>query len=142
MDIERANNLFISAPRPLLGTAQADDLAQSLLDAGMGLRTLIHMDDPQHRVVRAIGADWFRPKATRALKVRVDEAGRSTSTRRWKRLSATSSRWSGKNDPLYVIMSLLGLPNSTFRGTPSLTQELFGGDLQRVPAAHYPGSNK
>ena len=39
----------------------------------MGLRTLIHMDDPQHRVVRAIGADWFRPKAMRALKVRVDE---------------------------------------------------------------------
>ena len=39
----------------------------------MGISTLIHMDDPQHRVVRAIGADWFRPKAMRALKVRVDE---------------------------------------------------------------------
>ena len=37
------------------------------------MRTLIHMDDPQHRVVRAIGADWFRPKAMRALKIRVDE---------------------------------------------------------------------
>ena len=39
----------------------------------MGLRTLIHMDDPHHRKVRAIGADWFRPKAMRDLKVRVDE---------------------------------------------------------------------
>ena len=37
------------------------------------MSTLINMDDPQHRVVRAIGADWFRPKAMRALKVRVDE---------------------------------------------------------------------
>ena len=73
MEIERANDLFINAPRPLLGTAEADDLARAQLDAGMGLRTLIHMDDPQHRVVRAIGADWFRPKAMRALKVRVDE---------------------------------------------------------------------
>ena len=43
------------------------------LDAGTGLRTLIHMDDPHHRKVRAIGADWFRPKAMRDLKVRVDE---------------------------------------------------------------------
>ena len=41
----------------------------------MGISTLIHMDDPQHRLVRAIGADWFRPKAMRALKVRVGRAG-------------------------------------------------------------------
>jgi hypothetical protein len=34
-------------PRPLLATAQADDMARRQLDAGMGLRTLIHMDDPR-----------------------------------------------------------------------------------------------
>jgi cytochrome P450 len=73
MEIERANELFINEPRPLLATAEADDMARQQLDAGMGLRTLIHMDDPAHRVVRAIRADWFRPKAMRALKVRVDE---------------------------------------------------------------------
>src|ERR1700749_4231974 len=73
MHIERANDLFVNEPRPLLATAAADDMAREHLDAGMGLRTLIHMDDPQHRVVRAIGADWFRPKAMRALKIRVDE---------------------------------------------------------------------
>src|SRR5436190_1223922 len=54
-------------------TAYADDMAREMLAAGGGLRTLIHMDDPQHRVVRAIGADWFRPKAMRDLKIRVDE---------------------------------------------------------------------
>ena len=80
MDIERANNLFISAPRPLLGTAQADDLAQSLLDAGMGLRTLIHMDDPQHRVVRAIGADWFQSQG---------DAGAEGPRRSWPRSTLT-----------------------------------------------------
>jgi hypothetical protein len=26
------------------------------------LSTLIHMDDPHHRDMRKIGADWFRPK--------------------------------------------------------------------------------
>ena len=62
MAIERDNNLFVSEPRPLLATAPADDLAKQQLEAGMGLRTLIHMDDPHHRKVRAIGADWFRPR--------------------------------------------------------------------------------
>ena len=81
MEIERANDLFINEPRPLLATAKADDMARTQLEAGMGLRTLIHMDDPQHRVVRAIGADWFRPKAMRALKIRVDELAKSMSTR-------------------------------------------------------------
>ena len=47
MAIERANDLFINEPRPLLATAAADDMARAQLEAGMGLRTLIHMDDPQ-----------------------------------------------------------------------------------------------
>ena len=68
MAIERANTLFTNSPRPVLMTAEADEQ-----QAAVGISTLIHMDDPQHRVVRAIGADWFRPKAMRALKVRVDE---------------------------------------------------------------------
>jgi cytochrome P450 len=129
MEIERANNLFISAPRPLLATAEADDIAQSLLDAGMGLRTLVHMDDPQHRVVRAIGADWFRPKAMRALKVRVDELAKIHVDELLKVGSECDFVTEvAKNYPLYVIMSLLGLPESDFSRMLTLTQELFGGD--------------
>jgi cytochrome P450 len=57
MAIERANTLFTNSPRPVLMTAEADAHQEAL-----GISTLIHMDDPRHRVVRAIGADWFRPK--------------------------------------------------------------------------------
>ncbi len=57
----------------MLQTAATDDLSAANLAAGGGLRTLIHMDDPLHRDIRKIGADWFRPKAMRALKTRVDE---------------------------------------------------------------------
>ena len=129
MEIERANDLFINEPRPLLATAEADDMARKQLDAGMGLRTLIHMDDPQHRVVRAIGADWFRPKAMRALKVRVDELAKIYVDK----MLATGSACDfvqevAVNYPLYVIMSLLGLPESDFTRMLKLTQELFGGD--------------
>src|SRR5215204_1067685 len=34
MAIERANNLFLSEPRPVLTTAEADDLAKAQLEAG------------------------------------------------------------------------------------------------------------
>jgi cytochrome P450 len=129
MAIERENTLWINAPRPLLATAEADDMAQEMLAAGGGLRTLIHMDDPQHRAVRAIGADWFRPKAMRDLKIRVDELAK---------MYVDKMRDSGGecdfvqevavNYPLYVILSLLGLPESDFPRMLKLTQELFGGD--------------
>jgi cytochrome P450 len=90
------------------------------------------MDDPQHRVVRAIGADWFRPKAMRALKVRVDELAKIYVD---KMMNAGGDigecdfvQEVAVNYPLYVIMSLLGLPESDFPRMLKLTQELFGGD--------------
>lgn len=73
MDIERQNDLFTNYPRPLLAIAEADDALLRDIEAGTGLRTLIHMDDPHHRDVRKIGADWFRPKVLKALKARCDE---------------------------------------------------------------------
>jgi cytochrome P450 len=129
MEIERANDLWINEPRPLLATAALDDLTQVQQQVGISPRTLIHMDDPLHRVVRAIGADWFRPKAMRNLKVRVDELAK---------IHVDKMRDAGNecdfvqevavNYPLYVIMSLLGLPESDFPRMLTLTQELFGGD--------------
>ena len=129
MDIERDNELWLSEPRPLLATAEADDLAKAQLEAGMGLRTLIHMDDPHHRKVRAIGADWFRPKAMRALKVRVDELAKGYVDK----MRDIGPECDFVDDigvyyPLWVIMSLLGLPEEDFPRMLRLTQELFGGD--------------
>jgi cytochrome P450 len=129
MAIERDNELFLSEPRPLLSTAAADDLAKEQLEAGMGLRTLIHMDDPHHRKVRQIGADWFRPKAMRELKVRVDELAK----RYVDKMADIGPECDFVTDiavdfPLYVIMSLLGLPESDYGRMHALTQEMFGGD--------------
>ena len=129
MAIERANELFISEPRPLLATAAADDLAKEQLAAGTGLRTLIHMDDPHHRKIRAIGSDWFRPKAMRDLKVRVDELAK----RYVDKMRDIGPECDFVTDiavhfPLYVIMSLLGLPEDDYGRMHKLTQEMFGGD--------------
>ena len=122
MDIERDNMVFTNWPRPVLATRQGDEL-----QAAAGVRTLIHMDDPQHRVVRAIGSDWFRPKAMRALKVRVDELAKIYVD---KMMAAGPecdfAAQVAVNYPLYVIMSLLGLPEADFPRMLKLTQELFG----------------
>jgi cytochrome P450 len=124
MAIERANDLFTNSPRPVLMTAQSDEL-----QAGVGISTLIHMDDPQHRVVRAIGADWFRPKAMRAMKVRVDELA----TRYVDHMATVGPECDfvqevAVNFPLFVIMSLLGVPEADFPRMLQYTQELFGND--------------
>ncbi len=124
LDIERANNLFTNHPRPVLVTAENDER-----QAAVGVRTLIHMDDPQHRVVRAIGADWFRPKAMRALKARADElAGRYVDTMAEIGPNCDFVQQIAVNYPLYMIMSLLGVPETDFPLMLRLTQELFGSD--------------
>ncbi|MEI7546222.1 MAG: cytochrome P450, partial [Mycobacteriaceae bacterium] len=132
MEIERQNDLFTNDPRPLLLQADLDEKLLADRRSGIGLSTLIHIDDPHHRDLRKIGADWFRPKAMRDLKIRVDElakiyvdkmaaAGRDGRVIDFAQEIAV-------NYPLYVILSLLGLPDSDFPRMLKLTQELFGGD--------------
>lgn len=130
MAIERDNTLFTNSPRPVLMTEEADEQ-----QAAIGINTLIHMDDPQHRVVRAIGADWFRPKAMRALKVRIDElAKRFVDNMLESGDHCDFVQEVAVNYPLYVIMSMLGLPEEDFPRMLKYTQEMFGNDdpeLQR-----------
>ena len=124
MEIERANTLFTNSPRPVLVTAEGDEL-----QAGIGVKTLIHMDDPQHRDVRAIGANWFRPKAMRAMKVRIDELAKIYVDKMVEKgPECDFVQEVAVNYPLYVILSLLGMPESDFPMMLKLTQELFGSD--------------
>ncbi|RBQ15023.1 cytochrome P450 [Spongiactinospora rosea] len=130
MEIERNHQIFLNAPRPQLLPAALDAEVRRKVEQGApALRTLVHMDDPDHRVTRAIGADWFRPKAMRALEPRIRELAR----RHVDRLAALGGTCDfvqqvAAHYPLYVILSLLGLPESDFGRMLKLTQEMFGGD--------------
>ncbi|GLW64417.1 cytochrome P450 [Actinomadura rubrobrunea] len=135
MAIERDHTLFLNEPRPLLATSEQDEINRRRREQGIALRTLVHIDDPDHRVLRAIGADWFRPRAMRALEPRVRELAR--------RYVDRMVELGGECDfvqqvavhyPLYVILSLLGLPESDYGRMLKLTRELFGSsdtDLRR-----------
>ena len=139
MDIERQIDLFTNDPRPILVAAELDEKLRADREAGIGLSTLVHMDDPHHRDMRKIGADWFRPKAMRALKARCDELAKMYVDQMVERGPELDfSQEIAVNYPLYVILSLLGLPESDFPRMLKLTQELFGGDdaeLQRTASS-------
>ncbi len=129
MDIERQNDLFTNDPRSILVATELDDKLRVDREAGIGLSTLIHMDDPHHRDMRKIGADWFRPKAMRALKARCDELAKIYVDQMVERGPELDfAQEIAVNYPLYVILTLLGLPESDFPRMLKLTQELFGGD--------------
>ncbi|MFC3960737.1 cytochrome P450 [Nocardia jiangsuensis] len=122
--VERNSKMFSNWPRPVLMSAESDEQ-----QAAVGIRTLIHMDDPQHRVVRAVAADWFGPKAMRAMDLRItDLAKRYVDRMRDAGGECDFVQQVAVNYPLYVIMSLLGVPESDFPRMLKLTQELLGSD--------------
>jgi cytochrome P450 len=124
LEVERANDLFINGPRPVLMRAEQEDM-----QAAAGVSTLIHMDDPQHRDVRAIGANWFRPKAMRALADRAAElAKRFVDTMLAEGPECDFVQQVAVQYPLYMIMMLLGIPESDFGFMLKLTQELVGSE--------------
>ena len=89
MEIERANDVFTNSPRPVLVTAEGDEQ-----QAAVGISTLIHMDDPQHRDFRAIGAELVSAKGHARVEGSRRRAGQGGSSTRWppRARNATSSR--------------------------------------------------
>lgn len=124
MEVERQQDIWLNAPRPLLGPKEADD--QRAVSGDL-LRTLIHMDAPDHPVYRHIAADWFLPKSLSRLEARMAELAK----RYVDRLAEHGGECDFVTDvavhyPLSVILSILGLPEADFPRMLKLTQELFG----------------
>jgi cytochrome P450 len=126
LEIEKNHEVFHNAPRPVLVPA-ADERRQA--EQGTALRTLIHMDDPDHRRLRPVAADWFKPKTLRTMQQNVNVLAR----RYVDAMLARDGECEFVADvavhyPLSVILSLLGLPEEDFPRMLTLTQEIFGGD--------------
>ncbi len=108
----------------MLVTAEADEI-----QAAMGVRTLIHMDDPAApRGARDRGR-LVPPEGDAGA----EDAGRRAGQDYVDKMLAVGSECDfvqevAVNFPLYVILSLLGLPESDFPFMLKLTHELFGSD--------------
>ncbi len=123
-EIEVHHNEWHNAPRPVISTLEADRRRE---EQGDFLRTLIHMDDPDHRAYRAITADWFLPKNLAQLNDRLAELARQ-SVDKMAELGGECdfARDIAVQYPLQVILAIRGLPESDYPRMLQLTQELFG----------------
>jgi cytochrome P450 len=137
LDIERDHEHFHNAPRPLLALSATEALAEA--GDAPPLRTLIHMDDPDHRAFRAVASSWFLPGRIRTLEDRVRELA--------VRYIEHMAELGGECDfvqevavgfPLHVILSILGLPEDDFPRMLQLTRELFGGDDDELSRSRDP----
>lgn len=131
-DIEARHAIFLNEPRPILGPAEGDD--RRAQDGDM-LRTLIHVDDPEHRDLRGVTAEWFLPKNLMKLEgMLADLAKRYVDKMQELGNSCDFAKDIAMQMPLNVILSILGLPESDYGRMLKLTQEMFGSadeDLQR-----------
>jgi cytochrome P450 len=129
LDIERRPALFTNEPEPVLAAQAAIEARQ------MEIKTLIHMDDPQHSKYRRHTADWFKPASVRRLNDRLDELSREAVTK----LETLGGECDFATEialpyPMQVILKILGLPEEDYPRMLMLTQQLFGGedpDMQR-----------
>jgi cytochrome P450 len=124
MEIARQSDRWLNGPRPVLGPTAADD---RMAGDDVPVRTLIQMDAPDHPVYRRMTAEWFKPKSISRLDGRLAELAE----RYVDRLGELGGECDFVTDvavhyPLYVIMSLLGVPEADFPRMLQLTQELFG----------------
>jgi cytochrome P450 len=129
MEIERNHAVWINGKGSLLTTTAIDASLRTQNDDGIAIRTMNQMDGQNHRALRAIAADWFRPKAMRALQARIDELAR----RYVDHMHDIGPECDfvtevAANYPGYVILSLLGLPDDDYPLMQRLTNELFGLD--------------
>jgi cytochrome P450 len=126
LDVELHPAEFLNAPRAILGHKAADE--QRALQGHL-VKSLVQMDDPEHRLHRNLTADWFLPKNLAKLQGRLDElAQRSVQQMVDAGGEVDFARDIAMQYPLYVILAILGLPESDYPRMLQLTQELFGAE--------------
>lgn len=139
MELERQNDRFLNGPRAVLQSIEQEEAVRAFTGGNhLLLRTLIHMDNPDHRVFRAMTQEWFQPRSLNKLQDRIADLARRTVDR----MAGQGGRCDFVKEvavwyPLHVIMMILGAPESDEPKLLKLTQELFGAqdpDMQRTSA--------
>jgi cytochrome P450 len=132
IEVERQNELFLNTG---LSVLQNKEIERAQEESGQVLRTLIHMDDPDHKKFRALTKDWFMPANLNLVEERVKQLAKQAVDQ----MLELGEEIDFVNDvaawyPLRVIMMILGVPEEDEPRMLKLTQELFGADdpdLQR-----------
>ncbi len=126
IEIARQPEIFKNTQQSVL---QTKEIEAAQAEQGNPLRTLIHMDDPDHSKFRALTKAWFMPENLK----RVEASVRSIADETVDRMLESGPELDFVTEvavwyPLRVIMSILGVPAGDEALMLKLTQELFGAD--------------
>ena len=126
IEIARQPDIFKNTQQSVL---QTKEIEAAQAEQGNPLRTLIHMDDPDHSKFRALTKAWFMPENLK----RVEASVRSIADETVDRMLESGPELDFVTEvavwyPLRVIMSILGVPAGDEALMLKLTQELFGAD--------------
>src|SRR3954463_10042201 len=141
LEISRQHQLFHNGDRPhTLVPRASDEMARALGDGSPHpIRTLVHMDEPDHTKYRRVTQAWFTRERIRSLEQRIRAIARTSIERMAERgPSCDFVRDVAIHYPLHVLMQILGVPREDEPRMLKLTQELFASedaDLGRGEAA-------
>ena len=128
MEVERQHQIFINEPRVTLVPREVEDQTTAALGKRTAMvRSLLDMDEPDHRKYRAVAQSWFMGPGVARFQSRVD-----TVCSNWiDRMQEQGGQCDFAADianfvPLSVIMTILGLPESDMQFVLRSTQQLFG----------------
>tara|TARA_A100001011_G_scaffold389551_1_gene471275 strand:+ start:755 stop:1999 length:1245 start_codon:yes stop_codon:yes gene_type:complete len=129
IEIEKQNELFINDPRTTLMDIPTEDAIKEFTGGShLLVRSLVHMDNPDHQLYRSLTQKWFAPPNLESLKKDI----RSIAKEYVNKMVDHGNECDFAKDvaifyPLRVIMSILGVPKEDEPRMLRLTQELFGG---------------
>ncbi len=128
IEIERQNEKFLNTQNSVLMRREVEEKAAAD-GSGPALRTLINMDEPDHRKFRDLTREWFLPANLKQVEQRVKELA----VRTVDDMLELGEEIDFVKDvavwyPLRVIMMILGVPKEDLPLMLRLTQELFGAD--------------
>ena len=127
IEIERLPDQFLNTMYPVLSTRADSD---KIRDGGGTLKTLIHMDGPEHHSHRAVTNDWFKPNNIRKrIEGRLVELSRKYVDRMMEMGGECDFAMDiARFFPLQVIMSILGVPEADEPLMLQCTQALLSAD--------------
>ncbi len=144
LEISRQNALFSNGEKSPTMVSQAVDARVRAMTGGSPhlLRTLIHMDQPDHMKYRVLTQAWFLPQNLRSMEDRIRKIARAAVDN----MAAKGGECDFVNEvalhyPLHVIMEIMGVPPEDEPRMLMLTQELFGAadpELGRKPTEPEP----
>ena len=129
LEVSRQHDLFHNGERATALIPRASDRTARALTGGSPhpIRTIVHMDAPDHTKYRRVTQAWFTPQKVKTLEQRIRAIARGSI----ERMAAHGEACDFVRDvalhfPLRVMMEILGVPAEDESLMLRFTQDLFG----------------